>query len=86
MMATYYPPEIMLLQGCPFQSFTRITWQVPNKGKGPHLQGLSAKSPGIAPCYVGTHTTPGFQSSREIVPHWTWACYTQAFDLRWGLN
>lgn len=36
-MATYYPPEIMLLQGCPFQSSTRITWQVPNKGKGPGI-------------------------------------------------
>lgn len=68
-MATYYPPEIMLLQGCPFQSSTQITWQVRNKGKGPDLQGLSAKSPGIAPYYVGKHTTPVFQSSREIVPH-----------------
>lgn len=31
-MATYYPPEIMLLQGCPFQSAAGITWLMPNKG------------------------------------------------------
>lgn len=72
-MATYYPPEKMLLQGCSFQSSARITWQAPNKRKGTDLQGLSAKSLGIAPCYVGKHTTPVFQSRREIVPYLT--CY-----------
>lgn len=56
-MATYYPPEIMLLQGCPFQSSTQITWQMSNKGKGPDLQGLAANSPGIALRYMGTHRT-----------------------------
>lgn len=67
-MATYYPPEIMLLQGCPFQSSTRITWQMPNKGKGPDLQGPAANSPGAA-CIVWAHTTPGVQSGRAVVPH-----------------
>lgn len=56
-MATYYPPEIMLLQGCPFQSSARITWQMSNKGKGPDPQGTAANSPGIAPRYMGTHCT-----------------------------
>lgn len=56
-MATYYPPEIMLLQGCPFQSSTPITWQMSNKGKGPNPQGPAANGPGIALHYVGTHRT-----------------------------
>jgi len=56
-MATYYPPEIMLLQGCLFQSSTRITWQMSNKGKGPGLQGPAANGPGVAPHDVGTHCT-----------------------------
>lgn len=68
-MATYYPPEIMLLQGCPFQSSTRITWQMSNKGKGPDLQRLAANSPGAAHV-AWAHTALGVQSRRAIVPHW----------------
>lgn len=56
-MATYYPPEIMLLQGCPFQSSTRITWQMCNKGKGLDPQGPATNSPGIALYYMSTHRT-----------------------------
>lgn len=65
-MATYYPPEIMLLQGCPFQSSARITWQMSNKGKGPDPQGTAANSPGIAPRYMGTHCTRFFKAAEQL--------------------
>lgn len=83
-MAGCYPPEIMLLQVCPCQSFATVTCWISNKGRVWIHTNLTANNTVMA--WPSCPSSP-FQSNRIIATRVLYPdCTERHLPVRWRLQ